>query len=63
MADRQFLGYINASAVVNQLDADDLGIQSERLPVIQEGLGVVSFGSVLGTDYSRTVTVLMLLPE
>ena len=63
MADRQFLGYINVNSIVNQLDADDLGIEAERVRVMQEGLGVVAFGSALGTEYSRTVTVLTLLPE
>ncbi len=63
MADRQFLGYINVSSILNQLDADDLGVEPERLRVAQEGLGVVTFGSALGTDYSRTVAVLTLLPE
>ena len=63
MTDRQFLGYINVSDIVHQLDADDLGIEPERLRVMQEGLGAVAFGSALGTEYSRTVTVLTLLPE
>jgi len=63
MDDRQFLGYVNVNGIVNQLDADDLGVEPERIRLIQEGLGVVTFGSVLGTDYSRTITVLTLLPE
>lgn len=63
MNGRQFLGYINVNSIVNQLESDDLDIEAERLRVIQEGLGVVAFGSALGTDYSRTVTVLTLLPE
>ena len=63
MADRQFLGYINVNSIVNQLDADDLGIEAERVRVMQEGLGAVAFGSALGTEYSRTVAVLTLLPE
>ena len=63
MTDRQFLGYINVNSIVHQLDADELGIEPERLRVMQEGLGAVAFGSALGTEYSRTVAVLTLLPE
>ena len=63
MADRQFLGYVNVNSIVNQLDADDLGIEAERVRVMQEGIGVVAFGSTLGTEHSRTVAVLTLLPE
>ena len=63
VANRQFLGYLNVNSIVNQLDADDLGIEAERLRVMQEGLGAVAFGSALGTEYSRTVAVLTLLPE
>ncbi len=63
MTNRQFLGYINVSSIVHQLDAHELGIEPERLQVIQEGLGAVTFGSTLGTEYGRTVVVLTLLPE
>ncbi len=62
-ANRQFVGYIDVSAIVNQLDAEDFQLEPDRFQVIREGLGVVAFGSFTGTDYARTVATLTLFPE
>ena len=62
-AERQFLGYVAVDRIVDQIDADDVGLESDRFRVIEEALGVVAFGSDIGTEYSSTVTVLTLFPE
>lgn len=61
--ERQFLGYVAVDRIVDQIDADDVGLESDRFQVIEEALGVVAFGSDIGTEYSSTVTVLTLFPE
>ena len=61
--DRQFLGYVAVDRIVDQIDADDVGLEADRFRVIEEALGVVAFGSDIGTEYSSTVTVLTLFPE
>ena len=61
--ERQFLGYVAVDRIVDQIDADDVGLESDRFRVIEEALGVVALGSDIGTEYSSTVTVLTLFPE
>ncbi len=61
-ADRQFLGYVAIDHIVNQLEADDFGMDADDFRVIDETLGVVAFSSDIATVNSRTTVVLTLFP-
>ena len=62
-ATRQFLGYIAVDRIVDQIDADGFGVDADDYRVIDESLGVAVFGSEIGLEHSRTVTVLTMFPE
>ncbi len=58
----QFLGYVDAQRVAEQLDADDLGLEPDEHRILHEGLGVAIFAPTVGEGYSRGRAVLTLLP-
>ncbi len=60
---RQFLGYVDAHGIVGNLDADDLGLETDQYEALHGGLGVLVIGSNGGEGYSRSVAVITLLPE
>ena len=62
-AQRQSLGYVSLSSIVNQLEAGDIGMVPGEFAVLREGLGVVAFSSNVAADHTRVVSVLTLFPE
>ena len=62
-SNRQFLGYVGANLIIDQLDADDFDMEPSEFEILDEGLGVVAFGADVQEDITRATVVLTLFPE
>ena len=76
---RQFMGYVDLHGIIQQLDADDVGLGRDQRRVLEESIGVLAMSSYsphcgessepfecalpAGADVSRYTVALTLFPE